>query len=227
MSCPERLPWPTLPEFVRSEFVRPDLVDVAVSLTVTESTTVYTGAVWNVQSETFAIGDETLTRQFIDHTGAVAILALDDRDRVCLIAQYRHPIRSREWELPAGLLDFAGESPLAAAQRELAEEADLVASDWNVLIDFQVSPGGSNEALRVYLARGVSDADEVFVRTGEESEIEKRWVPLDDVVDAVLARNVQNSILVVAILAAQAGKARGWSTLAPADEPWLRHPLSR
>lgn len=204
-----------------------DLVDVAVSLPVTESSTVYTGAVWNVQSESFLIGQETLTRQFLDHPGAVAILALDERDRVCLIAQYRHPIRTREWELPAGLLDFVGESPLAAAKRELAEETDLVASLWNVLVDFQTSPGGSNEALRVYLARGVSAADEVFARTGEESEIEKRWVPLDQVVDAVLASDVQNSILMVAALAAAAGKARGWSTLAPEDKPWLRHPLSK
>jgi ADP-ribose pyrophosphatase len=203
-----------------------ELEDVPVSLPVNASTTVYAGAVWNVQSESFVIGDETLIREFVDHPGAVAILALDERDRVCLIAQYRHPIRAREWELPAGLLDFVGESPLAAAKRELAEETDLVASAWNVLVDFHTSPGGSNEALRVFLARGISDADEIFVRSGEESEIEKRWVPLDQVVEAVLASDVQNSILMVAVLAAAAGKARGWSTLTPEDAPWLRHPLS-
>jgi len=155
------------------------------------------------------------------------VLVLDDQDRVCLIRQYRHPIRTREWELPAGLLDFAGESALAAAQRELAEEVDLVAADWALLSDFHTSPGGSNESLRVYLARGVSDAHEVFDRTDEESEIEKRWVALDEVVDAVLGRRVQNSILVIAVLAAHASRARGWSSLGDAESAWTRHPLAR
>ena len=202
------------------------LRDEPAELRVTESERVFEGRVWNVRRETVDFGDAQITRDFVEHTGAVAVLALDDLDRVCLIRQYRHPVRSREWELPAGLLDLEGESPLVGAQRELAEEVDLVASEWNVLSDFMTSPGGSNEALRIYLARGLSDAPEAFARTDEEAELEKHWVALDDVVDAVLARDVQNSILVIGALAAQAARARDWSTLAPADAPWPRHPLS-
>ena len=89
------------------------------------------------------------------------------------------------------------------------------------------SPGGSNEVLRVFLARGVSEAPEVFERTEEEAGIEVRWVPLDEVVDAVLARDLQNSILGIAVLAASAGRARGWSTLGNANSPLTRHPLAR
>ena len=204
-----------------------ELSDQLVDLPVASSELVFDGAIWNVRRDRLAYAAGEITREYIDHPGAVAVLVLDDQDRVCLIRQYRHPIRTREWELPAGLLDFAGESALAAAQRELAEEVDLVAADWALLSDFHTSPGGSNESLRVYLARGVSDAHEVFDRTDEESEIEKRWVALDEVVDAVLGRRVQNSILAIAVLAAHASRARGWSSLGDAESAWTRHPLAR
>ena len=204
-----------------------ELADELVDLPVLSSDVVFEGAIWNVRRDRFVYAGNEIVREYIDHTGAVAVLVLDDSDRVCLIRQYRHPVATREWELPAGLLDFAGESALSAAKRELAEEVDLVAADWSVLSDFHTSPGGNNEALRVYLARGVTDAAEAFARTDEESEIEKRWVDLDSVVDAVLGRRVQNSILCIAVLAAHASRARGWSSLAPADSPWPQHPVAR
>jgi len=188
---------------------------------------VFEGKVWDIRRETFELDGEPVVREFVDHTGAVAVLALDERDRVLLIKQYRHPVRLRDWELPAGLLDLAEEDPLTAAQRELAEEADLVAESWDLLAEFMTSPGGSNEVLRVYLARGVSASPEVFERTEEEAGIELRWVPLDDAVDAVLARDMQNSILAIAVLAADAGRRRGWENLAPADTRWTRHPKER
>ena len=204
-----------------------ELSDQLVDLPVASSELVFDGAIWNVRRDRLAYAAGEITREYIDHPGAVAVLVLDDQDRVCLIRQYRHPIRTREWELPAGLLDFVGESALSAAQRELAEEVDLVAGDWALLTDFHTSPGGSNESLRVYLARDISDASEVFERTDEESEIEKRWVGLDEVVDAVLDRRVQNSILAIAALAAHASRERGWSSLGDAESPWTRHPLAR
>ena len=89
------------------------------------------------------------------------------------------------------------------------------------------SPGGSNEVLRVYLARGVSAAPVAFKRTEEEAGIEVRWVPLDEVVEGVLARDLQNSILVIAALSAAAGKQRGWSNLADPNARWPRHPRER
>jgi len=215
-----------MPEMVpgvpRSE-LRDDLVDVELI----SSDTVYRGHVWNIDQDRFQLGDDEIVREYMAHTGAVAILAIDDDDRVLLIKQYRHPIRTREWELPAGLLDITGEPALAAAQRELAEEADLVAGRWDLLSEFATSAGGSNEMIRVFLARDVSAAPEVFARTEEEAGIEVRWVPLDELIEAVLARQVQNSILVIAALSAAAARSRGWSTLGAADAPWLRHPLER
>lgn len=203
------------------------LTDEAVEPAIVWGEVVFNGKVWDIRREVFELDDHRVTREFTDHPGAVAVLVLDDDDRVLLIKQYRHPVRLREWELPAGLLDVAGEPPLKAAQRELAEEVDRVAARWDVLVDFATSPGGSNEVLRVYLARGITDAAEVFERTEEEAGIEVAWVSLDEIVDAVLARDVQNSILAIAALAAVAARARDWSTLGDPDAPMTRHPRTR
>jgi len=203
--------------------------DEYVDLPVAERETVFEGRIWDVRRDTLAYGEHgaPIVREYVAHTGAVAILALDDDDRVLLIKQYRHPVRARDWEIPAGLLDMAHESPLEAARRELAEEADLVASDWAVLADYFTTPGGSDEAIRVYLARGLTAAPEVHAREDEEADMEVRWVPLDACVDAVLDRRVGNPSLTVGVLAAHVARSRDWVSLAPADAPWPAHPSQR
>ena len=181
---------------------------------------VFAGRVWNVVRDVATYGDSTITREYLAHTGAVAVLALDADDRVMLIKQYRQPIGMKDWEIPAGLLDIAGESPLIGAKRELGEEVDLVAAEWHLLTDIATSAGGSNEIVRIYLARGITMAEHPFDRTEEEFDIEKRWVALDDVVQAVLDRTIVNAILAVAVLAAQASRAGGWRSLGDAETPW-------
>lgn len=203
------------------------LADEPFEPEVLESSVGYAGRVWDVREEAFRYGDDVLRRHFMDHPGAVAVLALDAEDRVCLIRQYRHPVRLREWELPAGLLDLAGESPLAAAQRELGEEVDLVATSWSLLADFANSPGGSNEVIRVFLARDLASTGAVYERTAEEADMLVRWVPLKEIVEAVRAGRVQNAIITVAVLAAWFERERGWSGLRDPEEPWDRHPSQR
>ena len=73
---------------------------------VLSSELAFAGRVWDVRSEHVDLGDGgVVVRDYVDHTGAVAVLALDDEDRVVLVQQYRHPVGAFEWELPAGLLD--------------------------------------------------------------------------------------------------------------------------
>ncbi|GAA4380772.1 NUDIX domain-containing protein [Agromyces bauzanensis] len=210
-----------------AESVSGPLADERVDLPLVASERVFDGRIWDVRRDTVEYGGHHLVREYVDHPGAVAVLAIDDDDRVFLIRQYRHPVRTRAWEIPAGLLDVHGEDPLATAKRELAEEGDLVASEWAVLIDVHTSPGGSDEAIRIYLARGLSATDEPFEREAEEADIETRWAPLDECVDAVLARRVQNSSFVYASLAAFAARARGWRGLGPADAPWPGRSMPR
>ncbi|MCM6762459.1 NUDIX hydrolase [Rathayibacter sp. ZW T2_19] len=203
------------------------LSDELVEPEILTSESVFDGMVWGVRAETFRYGDGELRREFLDHTGAVAVLALDDQDRVALIKQYRHPVRTREWEIPAGLLDIEGEDALVAAQRELAEETDLRAGRWDLLSEFATSPGGSDEVIRIYLARDLSSTGSVFDREAEEADMELRWVALDDLVEAVLARRVQNPSLTIAALAAHTFRSRGWAGLGDASSPWTRHPRVR
>ncbi|GHD51595.1 NUDIX hydrolase [Mycetocola manganoxydans] len=203
------------------------LEDTRTDVDIRSSERAFDGMVWGVRRDEFDYNGSDITREYVDHTGAVAVFALDENDRVLLIKQYRHPVGMREWEIPAGLLDIADEDPLVAAKRELAEEADIQATDWAVLSEFYTSPGGSDEAIRIYLARGISATDGTFDRTDEEADMELRWVALDELVDAVLARKLQNPSLVIATMAAQLGRERDWSTLAAADAPWPRHPKLR
>lgn len=169
---------------------------------VLQSDLVYEGRVWDVRSDRVRYGDGEMVRQYVDHTGAVAILALDDDGRVLLIQQYRHPIRHRDWELPAGLLDVEGEEPLAAARRELAEEADLTAAHWEPLVSSWTTPGGNDEMIHIFLATGIEAAGTAHDREDEEADIRVEWVPLADAVDAVLAGRMHNGILTIGVLAA-------------------------
>ncbi|WIE55538.1 NUDIX hydrolase [Curtobacterium sp. MCBD17_003] len=172
------------------------------------SEVVYEGAVWDIRKDTVDYNGEDMVREYIAHTGAVAIYAEDDEGRVLVIQQYRHPIRKRDWELPAGLLDQQGEDPLDAAKRELGEEADLEADDWSELLRFTPSPGGSDEVIIVYRARGVRAKDEAFERSFEEADIVKRWVPREDVVQGVLGGRLGNAILSLAALAVDRVESR-------------------
>lgn len=194
---------------------------------VRHSEVVMEGRVWDVVRDEVDLGDAgTHVREYVRHPGAVAVVALDADERVCLVQQYRHPIRTRDWEIPAGLLDVAGEPPWEAATRELHEEADLVAARLDVLLDLHPSPGGLDEAIRVFLARDtepVPDADR-HVREAEEHGMPCAWVPLDEAVEAVLAGRVQNGVLVAAVLAAHLSRQRGWDTLRAYDTPWPQRP---
>jgi ADP-ribose pyrophosphatase len=197
---------------------------------VLEHETVYKGLVWDVVRDTVDLGEGgVVKREYVQHTGAVAILALDDDGRVLMIEQYRHPVGMTLWELPAGLLDVEGEDPLDAAKRELAEEADLRAERWHVLADWFNSPGGMTEALRLYLARGLTPVPEAdrHEREAEEKGMVTRWVPLEDAREAVLGGALHNPAAVVGVLAACEGRAQDWRTLRPGDAPWPEHPLFR
>ncbi|MET0673149.1 MAG: NUDIX hydrolase [Microbacterium pygmaeum] len=179
-----------------------DLRDEPVAFEVLDSELVYRGRVWDVRSDTVRYGDGEIVRQYVDHPGAAAIVAMDEDERVLLIQQYRHPIRHRDWEIPAGLLDVAEESPLETARRELAEEVDLEAADWMPLVSIFTTPGGNDEVVHVFLARGLSPRADVHARSEEEADIRIEWVALTDAVTGVMEGRLRNGILATGVLAA-------------------------
>ncbi|MBD0862749.1 NUDIX hydrolase [Gordonia sp. zg691] len=187
--------------------------------------TVYDGAIITLRVDDVEMpGGRVAEREVVEHFGAVAILARDDAGRVAMVRQYRHPIGRRLLELPAGLLDQGGEAPLAAAQRELAEEADLAADSWHVLVDLALSPGFTDEALRLYLAEGLHHLDEAE-RVDEEADMSVEWVALDDAVTMVLAGEIVNATSVAGILAAAAA-GRAGTALRGVDAPWPDEPTA-
>jgi ADP-ribose pyrophosphatase len=182
----------------------------------------------SVRTDDVVMPDGSVARRdYQVHPGSVAVLALDAEDRVLVIRQYRHPVRQRLWEIPAGLLDVPGENPLHAAQRELYEEAHVKAEDWRVLTDVYTTPGGCDEAVRIFLARGLSDAEgERFAAEHEETDMEHARVPVEELVRRVLAGDVHNNCLVVGVLSLVAARAGdGLDALRPADAPWPARPF--
>lgn len=162
---------------------------------------VFAGRVWDVVRDVVDLpGGSTVTREIVAHPGAVAVAALDAEGRLLVIQQYRHPIGTYEWELPAGLLDVPGEDPLEAARRELFEEADLTAAHWEHLLRYATSPGGSDEHIDVYVARDLTvvPEGERHVRTDEEAGMPTRWVTLDEVVDGIVQGELRNGTLLIA-----------------------------
>lgn len=184
-----------------------DLRDRHEAAPVLRSELALEGRVWDVRRDTLRLGGmgTEVVREYVAHTGAVGVVALrTDRElpEIFVIQQYRHPVRAHDWEIPAGLLDVPGEDPVVAAQRELAEEADLVAGTWEELVTFTPSPGGLDEVITVYLATDLSDVPEGerHEREHEEAGMPCGWVPLPVAVDAVLGGQVRNGALMLAVL---------------------------
>ncbi|MBX6355044.1 MAG: NUDIX hydrolase [Micromonosporaceae bacterium] len=159
----------------------------------------------------------TVPRDYVEHIGAVGVVALDAHGRVVLVHQYRHPLRDHLWELPAGLVDMDGEAPHATALRELAEEADLYAGRLDLLLDMRTSPGYSTERIRIFLARDLTPVPEAdrHERHDEEAGMQARWFDLDEAVRMVFAGEITNGPAVAGLLAAARARDEGWRPLRP------------
>jgi ADP-ribose pyrophosphatase len=174
----------------------------------------FTGHVFSIVTDDVRMPDgDVAARDYMRHVGAVAAVAIDDQDRIVLVRQYRHPVRAHLWELPAGLIDIPGEDLQHAAARELAEEVDLVAARWEHMLDAHTSPGCSNEKIRLFLARGLTEvaADARHHRSHEEAGMTWRYVPVDEAVAMVFAGDITNAAAVIGVLAAARLRDRDWN----------------
>ena len=184
------------------------------------SETLHTGKIFALRRDDVRMpGGKIVTREIVEHYGAVAIVAIDDEGRIPMVHQYRHPFGRRLWELPAGLLDVNGEAPQLTAARELREEAGLEAQTWQVLVDLDSTPGFSDESVRVYLATGLTQVDRPEAHD-EEADMTLQWYPIEDAAGRVFSGEIVNALAVAGILAAYAVR-NGLAQPRPVDTPWV------
>ncbi len=199
-----------------------DISDEAGSWPVRASKVLVEGRIVTMRSDAVELPDGRLVdREVVEHPGAVAVLALDQQDRVLMIRQYRHPAAATLWEIPAGLRDVPGEPLVETAQRELLEEAGCRASSWHVLVDYLSSPGITTERLRVFLATDLSMVpaeQREYVRQDEEAYLTTAWVPLTEAVQGALSGDLHNGVAIVGILSAYAARRDGFRALRQARE---------
>jgi 8-oxo-dGDP phosphatase len=191
----------------------------------TSSETLYTGKIFALRRDQVQMpGGKEVTREVVEHFGAVAVVAMDDDDNILMVYQYRHPLGRRLWELPAGLLDVHGEAAHLTAARELQEEAGLQAARWRVLVDLDSTPGFSDESVRVYLATELTPVDRPEAHD-EEADMTLQWYSLQEAAHKVLSGEIVNAIAVAGILAAQA-ITTGFTHPRPVDSPWADKPTA-
>ncbi len=189
----------------------PQIADSAEHWPVATSEYVYDPGRWVVKLRDDALrrpghpDDDPFSRVVMEHPGAAIVLAVDDQDRVLCLWQYRHAVGRRLVQLPAGLLDVAGEEPIDVARRELVEEAGYEAAEWTHLVSAYSSPGISAEKAHYFLARGLSEVGTGdFEAEHEEAEMEVAWVPRAELRAAVLDGRVEDAHLALALLTAEA-----------------------
>ncbi|MCV7408121.1 ADP-ribose pyrophosphatase [Mycobacterium florentinum] len=187
------------------------------------SETVYTGKIFALRRDEVRMpGGNIAAREVVEHYGAVAVVAMKDDHSIAMVYQYRHTFGRRLWELPAGLLDAAGEAPELGAARELEEEVGLKADIWHVLVDIDTAPGYSDESVRVYLATGLTEIGRPEAHD-EEADLTMRWVRIEEAIRLVFSGEIINSIAVSGILAAHAVMT-GLAQPRPVDLPWPDKP---
>jgi ADP-ribose pyrophosphatase len=189
------------------------------------SETLHTGKIFALRRDRVRMpGGKLVTREVVEHFGAVAVVAMDDDGNIPMVYQYRHAFGRRLWELPAGLLDVGGEPPQQTAARELQEEAGLKADTWRVLVDLDSTPGFSDESVRVYLATGLTEVDRPEAHD-EEADMTLEWFPLEEAANRVIKGEIVNAIAVAGILAARIVTTEFKPTRA-ADSPWIDQPTA-
>lgn len=218
-----------------------ELRDEAFNNPVIDHQLIYQGNVFDFVTDKVQLhtDESAVQRDYLAHPGAVAIAAVrpvagaDPSSRkisdweILLVRQYRHPVRAFLWEVPAGLLDHAGEDRVSAAKRELWEEANLEAENWQVLVDFFTSPGGSSEHLRVFVAQGISESTgKRFEACEEERDMQTAWFSLAEARDALFSGALHNPSAMASILAVIAALRQGWAGLREANAPFNPDPLN-
>ncbi len=164
--------------------------------TTAECDYVYRGRIINLRNDLIRLPNgKSAQREFVEHRGGVAVLAVDQKGYVPLVRQFRYPLGAHLWEIPAGKLEV-GERPDEAIHRELREEAGLVAGKMEPLGAFYPTCGYSNEIIRLYLA---TELTYVGAKPDEDEFLEIKYVHIDELYQMCLSGQVTDGKTLVAV----------------------------
>jgi len=158
---------------------------------------IYSGKAVNFSVDVVTLPDgKKTTREYLEHPGAVAVLAFTGKDNIVLVSQYRYPIKELTLEVPAGKID-KGETPLKCVRRELKEETGFKAKKIVKLVSFWPTPAFSNEVLHVYAAYGLTQSQK---SPDDDEFIETSVMPFKKALEKVMNGNIKDSKTIIAIL---------------------------
>ena len=161
---------------------------------------IYQGQIVNLGLETVKLpNDEIMELEVVRHPGGAAVVAIDEKLRICLLRQYRYAAGDWLWELPAGKID-PGESPEQTVRRELQEEAGLAAADWKPLGSFLSTPGFCDERIHLFMARGLQ---QVATTPHPHEVIEIHWLHYQLAVQKVHSGEIDDAKTMLGILLAR------------------------
>ncbi len=150
-----------------------------------------------LQTKIFTVVEEVATdpggfeikRAIVRHSGSAVMMAVDEKDRILLVKQFRLPAGKELWELPAGRLD-PGESPLQAAKRELREETGYRAKTWVKLATFWASPGYVAEKMTIFLATELTAGEQEPM---DDERIGTQWFSKKELSEAIRSGKIADA----------------------------------
>jgi len=165
--------------------------------TTTECDYVFKGRVLRLRNDLIRLPNgKPAQREFAEHRGGVAVLAITEDGYVPLVRQFRYPLGAHLWEIPAGKLEV-NEEPATAIRRELREEAGLLAESIEPLGNFYPTVGYSNELLRLYVAKGLTY---VGADPDDDEFLEIKYVPLSELYRDCMNGTITDSKTLIAVL---------------------------
>ncbi len=162
------------------------------------TSSIFDGKVLHVRFDEISLPNgKKATREYCHHNGAVCVIPLTDKNEIVCVKQYRYPMHEPLIEIPAGKLDYPEEDPNDAVIRELREETGATCEKLTYLGVYYGSPAILDEKIYMYLAEGLNFGDTDF---DEDEFIETVKIPLDDLVDMVLAGEIRDGKTQIAAL---------------------------
>ncbi|MCT4776447.1 MULTISPECIES: NUDIX domain-containing protein [Exiguobacterium] len=161
-----------------------------------EREVIYEGKIFNVEKHVVSLPNGgTSVRELVYHNGAVAVLVVDEDDRIVLVEQYRKAFESLSLEIPAGKLEV-GEEPIASAKRELEEETGYTAESLEKIFSFYGAPGFCSERVDVYVAHGLTAGT---MNLDEDEFLQVQRFTFDEAIKLLASGHITDAKTIMAI----------------------------